>query len=1527
MEKEEISMRKLHRAVALLLTLMMVLSVLPLGAAAYVGPDVAVPEGQELVYFADCGATSFTSDIEALIAQYPDSVVNKTTPDQAYDASSTTPWGYTNPKGEIETNYPDSGDIYKSVRNFRSKQNGKTLSYKFTVPAGTYQVAVGLYDPWSSSNPLTRVAEVQVNQSASQEFRYSGSNAGMLTFKNIALAEAGTIDVNVAPDDPNANEDNRDALVSFIMVTRTVEQPEPEQPALPGENTSVWSPVGGNNYNIAVTYTCENDQAIHQAGKTVKKNLIYGKFFDFGNPTLVDGTWTVSASLKVGAYLTDLFKEPHTSEQTVSLTLEYNSENEKWYLPVTNDEDGTTELNLSGTCTSAGPEAPSTKNCSNFYVTVYGEVPQLDGSVDNKSVSSSRWDIAMNHDVEITFSTPAFVDGVWTCNATVDAAAYIEEAIDSTTDRYRLDDTSTKTITLTYNTSTGKWLAGSDGVDYATGGSKYGVAFKLQRQFTVTYGTERDLAGAFPSGTPTDGGAFDAGATVTLPQETSYTTENGVFAGWKLNYGPKTDRHSQFYPLGGTEMAMPAYNAEVNAYWMDVELDVASEAYDASKAVGDYTFGEAASFADQKDPVTVLYRAQVQGNSQYPYALTCEDAEAVYDSTLSGTIDQYASSKYVYFTKTYTPGDEVSSETVRMGNASDSAAVSITWNTEPDMPNQENAFFHVTVYSEEAQLDGSAAKNKEINSVWWGGYPDLVDVEFTKPVQGSGGVWTCQATINAEAYVAKTIEDSTNTPYRRSDDPTTKTITLTYNEATEKWIVPSDGVDYATGGSKNGVAFKLVKQFKVTFAPGRDLDYGIPSGEKYSGGVYDAGATVELPETTNFVPTKGEFAGWCTTIKYSYLDSERFFYPIGTDMEEMFAIDVTLEAYWMDVELEVASQAYDESMAVKDYTFGDTATFSDIEDSVTVLYRASVWGNTGYPYELTCQDATPVYNTTLSGTMPFVGGTPRTYVYFTKTYTPDDAVSSETVLMGNASDSAAVSITWKESHTHTYGEPQWTWAEDNSTATATFTCSSCDDVQTVTTTATSSTTAPTCTEAGETVYSATVTFNGTEYTGTKTVTLPATGHDYGEPQWTWNTDNNTATAKFTCSACGDVQTETATVTSTTTEPTCTTDGQTIYTATVTFSGESYTDTKTVPLSAIGHKYGEPQWAWAADNSTATAKFTCSACGDVQTVTATVNSETTQPTCTADGKTVYTATVSFGGKNHTDTKTVTIPATGHDYGAPQWSWHKDYTAYAVFTCANDKTHQETCKASVTRSVQKATCTRPETTTYTATVVFNGTRYQDKLVVEGYALGHRWNDGEVTTRPTASKPGERTYTCLRCGAVKYETIPATGETVVDYFWDVSAHDWFADEVTYVVEAGLMEGVGNHLFDPNGEVTRAMTWTVLARMDGEDVDGGTPWYAKARTWAMDDGVSDGTNPNNAVTREQLVTMLYRYAGSPRVYGTLTGYTDCDKVSDWAVDAMIWATDTGLIQGMGGKLNPQGTATRAQLATMLMRFVEIMK
>jgi hypothetical protein len=158
----------------------------------------------------------------------------------------------------------------------------------------------------------------------------------------------------------------------------------------------------------------------------------------------------------------------------------------------------------------------------------------------------------------------------------------------------------------------------------------------------------------------------------------------------------------------------------------------------------------------------------------------------------------------------------------------------------------------------------------------------------------------------------------------------------------------------------------------------------------------------------------------------------------------------------------------------------------------------------------------------------------------------------------------------------------------------------------------------------------------------------------------------------------------------------------------------------------------------------------------------------------------------------------------------------------------------------------------------------------------------------------------------------------------FTDVKEDQWFYDGVRYVYEEGMMDGMGNDQFQPDTGVSRAMVWTVLARLDGVDTEGGENWYAKAQQWAMEKGISDGTMAEDSVTREQLVTMLYRYADNPEATGDLAGYPDADQVNQWAKEAMVWGLQTKLINGMDGKLNPQGGATRGQLATMLMRFCQ---
>ena len=118
--------------------------------------------------------------------------------------------------------------------------------------------------------------------------------------------------------------------------------------------------------------------------------------------------------------------------------------------------------------------------------------------------------------------------------------------------------------------------------------------------------------------------------------------------------------------------------------------------------------------------------------------------------------------------------------------------------------------------------------------------------------------------------------------------------------------------------------------------------------------------------------------------------------------------------------------------------------------------------------------------------------------------------------------------------------------------------------------------------------------------------------------------------------------------------------------------------------------------------------------------------------------------------------------------------------------------------------------------------------------------------------------------------------------------------------------------------------MMWTILARLDGVDTSGGAVWYEKGQKWAMEKGVSDGTDPNGSITREQLVTMLWRYVGEPKAEGNLNGFIDADEVSSWALEAMQWAVGAGVIHGDGAKLNPRGQATRAEVAQIFKNYFE---
>ena len=340
---------------------------------------------------------------------------------------------------------------------------------------------------------------------------------------------------------------------------------------------------------------------------------------------------------------------------------------------------------------------------------------------------------------------------------------------------------------------------------------------------------------------------------------------------------------------------------------------------------------------------------------------------------------------------------------------------------------------------------------------------------------------------------------------------------------------------------------------------------------------------------------------------------------------------------------------------------------------------------------------------------------------------------------------------------HKYGEPTWTWNDDHTKATAVFTCANDKShVEKLEATVTSNTTAAKCEEDGATVYTATVSFDGQDYTDTQKDVIKATGHKYGKPEWKWTDDNKTATATFTCeNDKSHVKTEEAKISEKSEDATCTKAGKVTYTATVKLNGETYTDTKEVEGTALGHKYGKPEWKWSDDKKSATATFTCeNDKSHVEKLEATVTSNTTAAKCEEDGATVYTATVSLDGQDYTDTQKEVIKATGHKYGKPEWKWTDDNkTATATFTCENDKSHVKTEEAKISEKSEDATCTKAGKVTYTATVKLNGETYTDTKVVDGTALGH---DYKVSEKDGWKWTADRekgytvvaTFVCSRC-----------------------------------------------------------------------------------------------------------------------------------------------------------------------------------
>ena len=216
-------------------------------------------------------------------------------------------------------------------------------------------------------------------------------------------------------------------------------------------------------------------------------------------------------------------------------------------------------------------------------------------------------------------------------------------------------------------------------------------------------------------------------------------------------------------------------------------------------------------------------------------------------------------------------------------------------------------------------------------------------------------------------------------------------------------------------------------------------------------------------------------------------------------------------------------------------------------------------------------------------------------------------------------------------------------------------------------------------------------------------------------------------------------------------------------------------------------------------------------------------------------------------------------------------------------------------------------------------------------EGYELGKLTVTDKDGDKITLTQKDDNKYTFkMPAGKVTvkatFTEIEVEPEQPELPFSDVAEQDWFYDAVVYVYENELMNGTSATTFSPSVTTSRAMMLTMLARYDGVDTSTGSTWYEAGAAWAVAEGVSDGTNLEADLTREQLVTMLWRYAGSPMVEKDLPDYPDRDEVSDWAVRAMVWAVDNGIITGNGaGELNPQGSASRAEVATILMRFIQL--
>ena len=435
--------------------------------------------------------------------------------------------------------------------------------------------------------------------------------------------------------------------------------------------------------------------------------------------------------------------------------------------------------------------------------------------------------------------------------------------------------------------------------------------------------------------------------------------------------------------------------------------------------------------------------------------------------------------------------------------------------------------------------------------------------------------------------------------------------------------------------------------------------------------------------------------------------------------------------------------------------------------------------------------------------------------------------------------------------------------------------------------------APTCTEQGYTHHVCTV--KDCPYDPVDDTFVSATDHTWVKTQTNPPTCTEQGTAFYKCSACGATRTE--------------------------------------KIAALGHDLSRCD---LVPDATCTqpgrAVGTCARCGvKIDEVIPAKghdysykSASSTEPTCTESGR--YKGTCPVCGKDYNDT----IPALGHDWGEWVVTQEPTYTTtgYRYHLCAR-------CNTREGEDIPKLHT-------------------------------HTWDAGVVTQKPTATEPGVKTFTCTICGETKTEPIPATGvpdvcpggPTCPGYaFRDMPVPtDWAHEGLDYCIYHGYIAGTSASTVSPNGVCTRAQLVSILYRVQGEpttvkgyelsklrapfdDVPRGQ-WYTDAIWWAKLMGVVAGTSattfdPEGEITREQLAVILYNYTkqfapGSLTATGSLAGFPDAASVSSWARTEMAWAVGNGLISGTGSGsvayLTPQGSATRAQVAAILMRFEQAM-